>query len=149
MKGAENKFASIEDLSYAGRAGLAVGSTAANGTRSVRAFLKEEPLVLAGIGAALSAHISAAFPPSEPEERFMGEASDAVKLDVAETAEWEKEKGKAAAEQVADRVADEVKQQAEDLGLVPSDDAGQQPETEAETPAQSVDTREREVIPIS
>lgn len=87
-------------------------------------FLKEEPMVLAGIGIALGAALGAAFPASEAENRLMGETSDAVKEAAAEAAGQQWEKGKAVAEATAEKAWDEAKHEAEAQGLMP----GQKPD---------------------
>ena len=107
-----------------GRSATAIGESAANSANSFAAFLKDEPLVLAGIGVALGAAIGAMFPASETEDRLMGEASDNVKEVAGELVEREWQKGKEAAEKAFEDVKHEFQQEAADLGLVPSDTSG-------------------------
>jgi hypothetical protein len=97
-----------------GHSASAVGS----GAGRITQFLKDEPLVLAGIGMALGAALGAAFPASEAENRLMGETSDSLKHTVAETAESQWEKGKAVASAAAQKGLDELKHQAQERDLV-------------------------------
>ena len=53
-------------------------SAAAEGTRGLTRFMREEPMVLAGLGIALGALVGALLPATEIENRTMGEASDAL-----------------------------------------------------------------------
>ena len=108
-----------------GRSATAIGSSAASGVGSFAAFVKDEPLVLAGIGIALGAAIGAAFPASETEDRWMGEASDSVKEGAGELVEREWEKGKEAAEKAFEDVKQAVKQEAAEQGLMPTDTSEQ------------------------
>ena len=107
-----------------GRSATAIGESAANSAGSFAAFLKDEPLVLAGIGVALGAAIGAMFPSSETEDRLMGEASDNLKEGASELVEREWEKGKEVAEKAFEDVKQEVKQEAADLGLVSNNSSG-------------------------
>ena len=84
-----------------GRSATAIGESAANSANSFAAFLKDEPLVLAGIGVALGAAVGALFPASETEDRLMGEASDNVKEGAGELVEREWKKGKEVAEKAS------------------------------------------------
>jgi hypothetical protein len=100
------------------RSASAVGSGAANSAGSVAQFLKDEPLVLAGIGVALGAALGAMLPESETEDRLMGTTSDALKRQVVETAQDQWEKGKAVANTVAEKGLDEFKHEASEQGLM-------------------------------
>lgn len=110
-----------------GRSASAVGSTAAGGASSIAQFLKDEPLVLAGIGLALGAALGAVLPESEAENRVMGETSDALKERAAETAKQQWEKGKEAAQHVADKAWEETKHEAEAQGLMPASESEGKP----------------------
>jgi hypothetical protein len=100
------------------RSASTVGSSAASGAGSVAQFLKDEPLVLAGIGLALGAALGAILPESETENRLMGDTSDTLKRQVAETVEDQWEKGKAVANTVAEKGLDEFKHEAKEQGLM-------------------------------
>jgi ElaB/YqjD/DUF883 family membrane-anchored ribosome-binding protein len=55
-------------------------------SRKATDFIKENPLLVAGIGAAIGAFIAAALPPSEAENRVFGAGSDALKDKAREAA---------------------------------------------------------------
>ena len=66
----------------AGRAGEGRALAGRYGRRARRGFLHtldEHPLVLGAIGLAVGAAIGSALPPSEPEDRLMGETRDRLK----------------------------------------------------------------------
>ena len=73
-------------------------TSARGATRGVSNFVREEPLVAAGIGIALGAIIGALLPSTELENRTMGERSDALKSDAVEAAREQWEHGKEIAE---------------------------------------------------
>ena len=70
---------------------------------------QEQPLVVAGIGIAIGSMIGALLPTSRPEDRFMGETSDAWKLRAKKMAGEKIDSAKAA----AGRMAEEIKSMAE------------------------------------
>jgi ElaB/YqjD/DUF883 family membrane-anchored ribosome-binding protein len=109
-----------------GRSASAAGSVAASGANGLAQFLKEQPLVLAGIGLALGAAIGAMLPESETENRIMGETSDSMKERAAETAEEKWQEGKEAVQHVADAAVRQAKHEAAEQGLM-SEDGGDQP----------------------
>jgi ElaB/YqjD/DUF883 family membrane-anchored ribosome-binding protein len=86
-----------------GRSAGAVGTNAASGGKNFAEFLRQEPLVLAGIGLALGAVVGAALKVSETEKAFMGKASDAVKEGVADAAEEKLDQAKAVAGAVMEK----------------------------------------------
>ena len=95
-------------------------SAAAEGTRGVARFMREEPMVLAGLGIALGALVGALLPATEIENRTMGEASDALKRDAKEAAREQWERGKDLAEEgwddakdAARRTWDDAKEEAQ------------------------------------
>ncbi|MEJ2436169.1 MAG: hypothetical protein P8Y53_24640, partial [Pseudolabrys sp.] len=100
-----------------GRSASKGGSGAASGAGSVAQFLKDEPLVLAGIGVALGAALGALLPHSETEDRFMGKTSDSVKERAGEMAEEKWREGKEAAEHVADAAWRQAQHEAQEQGL--------------------------------
>jgi uncharacterized protein DUF3618 len=63
-----------------------LGDSARSGSHRIARFCADEPLVVAGLGLAVGAAIGAALPPSESENRLLGEASEAVKDSVQEQA---------------------------------------------------------------
>ena len=73
-------------------------SSAAGATRGMSKFVREEPLVAAGIGIALGAIIGALLPSTDLENRTMGERSDALKSDAIATAREQWQHGKEIAE---------------------------------------------------
>jgi hypothetical protein len=105
--------------SVVGRSAGAVANSAANAGRGAYDLLKEEPLVLAGIGLAVGAVIGAAVPITEAENRYMGARSDALKRDAAETTEDTWEKTKDVAQAATEKAWDEVKHAAQEEGLMP------------------------------
>jgi hypothetical protein len=62
------------------------------------AFCKGQPLLLAGLGLALGSLLGAVIPPTDAEDRLMGETSDRVKEQVRGTAEEQIDKAKTAIE---------------------------------------------------
>ena len=66
-------------------------------------FLKEQPLVAAGLGLAIGAVLGAALPETETENALMGRQSDSLKDQAASFADGELNKGKAAMEEALDR----------------------------------------------
>jgi hypothetical protein len=119
----------------AGRAGSAMAQSArgmgqkATGLGSdALAFCKSQPLVLAGLGLALGAMLGAIMPPTEAEDRLMGDTSDRIKDQARGTAEEQIDKVKTAVESgmeqeqtQAERLADSVGDAAT-TSLVPHDD---------------------------
>jgi hypothetical protein len=102
----------------AGAAASNLASRTGSAASGVASFLKEEPLVLAGLGVALGAILGSVFPASEAENRLMGETSDALKEDATEAAGQQWEKGKEAMEKVWGGDGADVKQETEAPGLV-------------------------------
>jgi hypothetical protein len=97
-------------------------SSAGNG---VARILREQPLVLAGLGLAIGGLLGAYLPTTELEEKVMGKASDKLKGKIRDTASETLAKGKA----VADRALQEAREEALDQGILPSKNAGKdQPE---------------------
>jgi hypothetical protein len=101
--------------------GNSVGAMVRTG-RGMTEFLRDHPLVLAGVGVALGAAFGAALPRSETESRIMGEASDALKQRVRDVAAEQYNKAKDA----LDAGIEQVKREA----LAPTEDASR-PTTEA------------------
>ena len=66
-------------------------------------FLKEQPLVAAGLGLAIGAMLGAALPETEAENELMGRQSDSLKKQAASFTDGEMNKGKAAMEDALDR----------------------------------------------
>ena len=86
---------------------------------SVASLLKDEPLVLAGIGLALGALLGAAFPETEAENKMMGRQSDALKESAAKAAQEQWQKGEA----VVEKAWEEGKHEAQSQGLMPAEKA--------------------------
>jgi hypothetical protein len=90
---------SISDAASGVRATAAnIGGDLSESGGELVGFLKEHPLVLAGVGVVLGALIGAALPVTETENRVMGEPSDTLKEDTAELAREQVQKGAAVAE---------------------------------------------------
>jgi Protein of unknown function (DUF3618) len=98
----------------AGRSASTLGANAVDSSRNLMAYLRDEPLVLAGIGLALGAVLGTALQITETEKQLMGKTSDAVKDGVGEAAEQTWEKGKAMANEAADQIWEEAKGGAQD-----------------------------------
>lgn len=124
------------------RSAGAVANTTVSSGRSAAGFLKEEPLVLAGIGLAVGAAIGAALPITDVENRYMGPRSGALKRDAATAAEQTWEKGRDVAQDVAEKAWSEVKHAAQEEGLMPRDpnDSGQTEDQASIVPSNDRDT---------
>jgi ElaB/YqjD/DUF883 family membrane-anchored ribosome-binding protein len=72
------------------------GQSAAAASRDMLQFCKTQPLMLAGIGMALGAILGALIPPTETEDRLMGESSDQLKDHARDVAEDQIERAKSA-----------------------------------------------------
>lgn len=83
-------------------------SSAMESTRGLTKFMRDEPLVVAGLGIALGALIGALLPATDLENRTMGETSDQLKRDAREAAREQWEHGK----QIAEDGWDEAKEAA-------------------------------------
>ncbi|HEU5019791.1 MAG TPA: hypothetical protein VFT69_17680 [Pseudolabrys sp.] len=137
--------------SVIGRSAGAVANSAAHAGRGAADLVKEEPLVLAGIGLAVGAAIGAMLPMSETENRYMGARSDALKRDAAEKAEHTWEKTKDVAQTATEKAWGEVKNAAQEEGLMSHEtgaDGGAErqasivPSTDTESPADEVSQRD-------
>jgi hypothetical protein len=91
-----------------GRSASTLGFNAVESSRSLMAYLRDEPLVLAGIGVALGAVLGTALQMTETEKQLMGKTSDAVKEGLGAAAEQTWEKGKAVASEAADQIWEEA-----------------------------------------
>jgi len=92
-----------------------VRGTMSNAANKITRILREQPLVLAGLGLAVGALLGAVLPTTETEDEVMGPASDALKEKLSDAASETLEKGKA----VAERAWQEAHAEAEDQGLLP------------------------------
>jgi Protein of unknown function (DUF3618) len=92
-----------------GRSASTLGSNAVESSRNLMAYLRDEPLVLAGIGLALGAVLGTALQITETEKQLMGKTNDAVKEGVGDAAEQTWEKGKEMATEAADQIWEEAK----------------------------------------
>jgi len=93
-----------------GRTATTLRDNVASGGRSFTDLVKDQPLVLAGLGLALGALLGAVLPGTETEDQLMGDASDTAKSEAQGFAEQKVEQGKAAAEEgwsAVDRALDE------------------------------------------
>jgi ElaB/YqjD/DUF883 family membrane-anchored ribosome-binding protein len=88
----------------------------ASGGRTLTDLVKDQPLVVAGLGLALGALLGAVLPGTEAEDRLMGDASDAAKSDAKGFAEQQVEKGKAAAGEGLSAVGQALDQQQGESG---------------------------------
>lgn len=66
----------------------------ASGARGTVGYLREHPFVLVGLGLAIGAAIGAAFPPSDSEDRLVGDRSDAFKDRVSDAAATAREEAR-------------------------------------------------------
>ncbi|MDB5361041.1 MAG: hypothetical protein JWO51_2338 [Rhodospirillales bacterium] len=82
-----------------------IGRSALDRGRTVTAFVRDQPLLLAGVGIAFGAAIGAVLPGTQAEDRFMGEASEDAKDRLQEAAATGVEK----AQQVAEHAVQAVK----------------------------------------
>jgi uncharacterized protein YjbJ (UPF0337 family) len=119
----------------AGRTGSAMAQSANDTGRKVAtfgsdalAFCKSQPLVLAGLGLALGAMLGAIMPPTEAEDRLMGDTSDRIKDQARGAAQEQMEKVKTAVESGIEQTQTQAEQSADTVGegaatsLVPQDD---------------------------
>ncbi len=93
-----------------------------HGRRAKQSILRsfnEQPLVLGAIGLAIGAALGAALPPSEAEDRLMGEAGDTALRRAKEVGREQAQKARAAAEAVVDAAREEAGEQ----GLAPGGEA--------------------------
>jgi ElaB/YqjD/DUF883 family membrane-anchored ribosome-binding protein len=74
------------------------GGRTAGASRDFLQFCKSQPLMLAGLGLALGAIMGALIPPTETEDRLMGDTSDQMKDQARAMAEDQYENAKSAAE---------------------------------------------------
>ena len=122
---AYDKAAELAGSAYE-RAGDVIGRAREAATQSlpsargVSNFVREEPLVFAGLGIALGAVIGALLPSTDLENRTMGERSDALKSDAMAAAREQWERGKDIAEtgwdeakEAARRTWDDAKEEAQ------------------------------------
>jgi ElaB/YqjD/DUF883 family membrane-anchored ribosome-binding protein len=72
------------------------GERTAAASRDMLQFCKTQPLMLAGIGMALGAILGALIPPTETEDRLMGESRDQLKDRARDVAEDQIERAKSA-----------------------------------------------------
>jgi len=114
--------ASHSIASSASRSAAAIGQTAKAAAGSAEelatssmAFLKEQPLVLLGMGVALGAAIGAGLPTTETEEKLMGEASAQVRHQASEMANEQMDKVKEAGQHVYSEMAKSVKDEIQGL----------------------------------
>jgi len=96
------------------------GQSTRDAAGGLASFVKEQPIVLAGIGVVIGALLGAAFPATAMEDRMMGDTSDALKEGAADAVQQQWEKGKAAASHAAEQALEEVKEAMDVPGLVPS-----------------------------
>jgi ElaB/YqjD/DUF883 family membrane-anchored ribosome-binding protein len=105
----------VDSVRHAGESAGEIGQRVA---ADVGAFLKEQPLVAAGLGLAVGAAIGALLPSTEAENRLMGETSDALK-----------DRARAAAGEQYDGAQSAIKEAAEEaygtvVGTVASEESG-------------------------
>jgi hypothetical protein len=85
-----------------------IGRSALDRGRTVTTFVRDQPLLLAGVGIALGAALGAVLPGTQAEDRFMGEASKDAKDRIQDAAATGVEK----AQQVAEHAVQAVKTEA-------------------------------------
>jgi hypothetical protein len=99
---------------FAGRAGEGRALAGRYGRRARQGFLHtldEHPLVLGAIGLALGAALGSALPPSEPEDRLLGETRDRLKRQAVKTGHEQMKKAEAAAGAAYDAAREEAERQ--------------------------------------
>jgi hypothetical protein len=90
----------LGDAASGVRSGMAsVGSNLGESGAQLVEFLRERPIVLAGLGVVVGAIFAAAMPATETENRLMGERSDELKESAADAAREQMNKGAAVAEE--------------------------------------------------
>jgi Protein of unknown function (DUF3618) len=102
----------------AGRAGEGRALARRYGRRARQGFLQtldEHPLVLGAIGLAVGAAIGSALPPSEPEDRLLGETRDRLRRQAGKTGHEQVKRAEAAAGAAYDAAREEAERQ----GLTP------------------------------
>jgi ElaB/YqjD/DUF883 family membrane-anchored ribosome-binding protein len=92
------------------------GQRTAVASRDMLQFCKTQPLVLAGMGMALGAILGALIPPTETEDRLMGESSDQLKDQAREVAEDQIERAKSATASALTETETEAEFQFQDPG---------------------------------
>jgi polyhydroxyalkanoate synthesis regulator phasin len=124
-----------------GRTATNLRDNVASGGRSFTDLVKDQPLVLAGLGLALGALLGAVLPGTETEDQLMGDASDTTKSEAQGFAEQQVEKGKAAAEEgwnAVDRALDQHQS-----------DSGRAEHTATRDPALAAQNSEVPLVPSS
>ncbi len=104
-----------------------MGSNLSDSAGQLMGFLREHPLVLAGLGVVLGALLGAALPPTETENRVMGERSDDIKEGAASAAREQMQKGAAVAEAAWEGVKEEAQREGVP-GFAHSHDGGASPD---------------------
>jgi hypothetical protein len=94
-------------------------STAASAGKQITRVLREQPLVLAGLGLAIGGLLGAILPTTEIEDKVMGDASDKMKDKIRDTASEAVDKGNA----VVKEAWKEARQEASNQGLLPLNQA--------------------------
>jgi len=85
-----------------GRSAGDVGRRAGDVITQVAQFVQEQPLIAAGLGIAIGAALGAALPPTEIENRLIGEGADDLKARARAAAAEQVEKAKKVAERTYD-----------------------------------------------
>jgi hypothetical protein len=93
----------------------AFASGTASTGRDMFDFARDQPLVLAGLGLAFGAAVGAAFPSTETERQFMGEASDDLKERTQAFAAENYEKSRSVAEAVYGEFQNRVREDSPSL----------------------------------
>jgi hypothetical protein len=93
------------------RGARSVGDSLASSGQGFLTLLREQPLVLAGLGLAIGSLLGAALPITETENAVMGEASDAAMREAKARAAEQVEKGKAVAAEAWDAAKPELEAQ--------------------------------------
>ncbi|HEY5048338.1 MAG TPA: DUF3618 domain-containing protein [Rhizomicrobium sp.] len=86
-----------------------VGDAANEAGTTLTNLVREQPLILAGLGLALGAALATLLPVTQTESELMGEASAGLKSQVGGAAQAEYEKLKTTAEHAYDAATEEVK----------------------------------------
>ena len=92
----------------------ALRQRAAETNRQAVALVRDQPLVLVGLGLAVGSILGALLPGTKTEDQLMGEASDDLKESGAEVAEQQVDNLKTTAERALGKAAQDVAKSAED-----------------------------------
>jgi ElaB/YqjD/DUF883 family membrane-anchored ribosome-binding protein len=115
------------------------GQRAGDAGKDLLQFCKTQPLLLAGLGLALGAIIGSLIPPTETEDRLMGDTSDHVRGQARAVAKDQYEKAKSAAESGVEQAQAHFQSQERDGRTDVPAETSLVPEAEHDVQAESVE----------